>query len=46
MSLEDARARAVPVPDLRLPCSLKDFAKMAIGYLRNLDFFIVLQEPV
>ena len=34
MSLEDARARAVPVPDLRLPRSLKDFAKKAIRALQ------------
>ena len=34
MSLEDARARAVPVPDLRLPRSLKDSAKKAIRALQ------------
>ena len=34
MSLEDARARAVPVPDLRLPRSLEDFAKKAIRALQ------------
>ena len=34
MSQEDVKARAVPVPDLRLPRSLKDFAKKAIRALQ------------
>ena len=35
ISLEDAKARAAPVPDLRLPRSFKDFAEKAIRALKH-----------